>query len=443
MSSAAVAEQATSTTAGSLPPKVIPCIEYGEVAVPMNYVLGASGRLLLNPQVEKGDFFGIILRRGQLTLRAGGYVGYIPLNDRIVVHVKPRVPIGNLTRIAEISGLPRKAMSSVRDYDLTGLWSDSFADLYAAALVGHVDTIRLNGLFREYHREEEGSSFPRGRILMGPTVQSYAARAQRHRAKSTWYARSIDNPGNRCLKYAMWLMAQHYGRKPPHTREPRIVRQRMNAAYSVFDGVTLDHARRFLNDPVVTGQRDLPPLRVYYREALDVALAIVRQHGLLLEEATGLAVRLPSIVLSMPDLFEAYIRKVLQMHAAETGWTQQVLDGNSEGSRSLYRGQALPPATPDVVVLRDGAPPLILEIKYIPAKDKSSIDAVRQAVTYAACYETNRVVLVHPCDVGHASGMRKLGDVGNIEVFQYRFDLSAHDLSAEATSFGQAVAAMM
>ena len=58
--------------------------------VPMRHVLGPDGRLLLDPEIENGDYFSVSLRRGALTLRTGGYVGYIPINDRIIVNVRPR-----------------------------------------------------------------------------------------------------------------------------------------------------------------------------------------------------------------------------------------------------------------------------------------------------------------------------------------------------------------
>ena len=244
---------------------------------------------------------------------------------------------------------------------------------------------------------------------------------------------------NHCLKYAVWLIAQHYTRRPPLIREARRVRHRLNASYGIFDGVLLDHSRRFLAEPIVTGQHDLPSVRAYYRDALDVALAIIRQQGLLLEDESGPRLRLPSIVLNMSELFEAYIRKALQLHAATNGWSWHVLDGNSDGSRPLYKGQASPAATPDIVVEGQGVQPLILEVKYIPVEGKSPREAVNQAVTYAACYHANRAVLIHPCGGAQVSGMRKLGAVGDVEVFQYRFDLNASDLSTEAANFARAI----
>jgi 5-methylcytosine-specific restriction enzyme subunit McrC len=427
-----------------LPPEPIACAEYEAVNIPINYLLGHDGRLQLNSEIEKGDYFSVSLRHGVLTLRTSGYVGYIPLTNQVVIYVRPRVPVINLNRMAEIAGTPRITLAWLREYDLSGPWSESYADLYASALAAHVENIAANGLLRDYLRKEENSSFPRGRILIGPTVQSFSARGQYHKAVSTYFVRTADNPANRCLKYAMWLMGSHYAKASVRRRKSRLIQQRLNAAYSSFDGVSLDQAQRFVADPFVAGLRSLPAHRGYYREALDVALAITRQQGLLLDANIRGDVRLPSLILNMSDLFESYVRTVLQQHSIENRWTWQVLDGNAEGSRPLYKGQSLVKATPDIVIQDPGsARSVVVEVKYIPVADRSLREAVNQVVTYAACYETNRAVLVHPCDEGQASGIRKIGNVGQVEVFQYLYNLANADLTLEASLFGHAISALL
>ena len=47
-------------------------------------------------------------------------------------------------------------------------------------------------------------------------------------------------------------------------------------------------------DPLVSGALQLPSIRSYYREVLDVALAIIERKGVLLEKAIG-DLRLPSL----------------------------------------------------------------------------------------------------------------------------------------------------
>jgi hypothetical protein len=89
--------------------------------------------------------------------------------------------------------------------------------------------------------------------------------------------------------------------------------------------------------------------------------------------------------------------------------------------------------------------PLVLEVKNIPVRDNySSRDAVNQAVTYALAYRADRVVLVHPrASRFQPGGLRHLGDIDHVSVYQYRFDLGAEDLVAEDELFGHAMLALM
>ena len=65
--------------------------EYDPVDVPLSDLLNAKGRLRLNPDVESKGYFTVQLTKGAVRLQARGYVGLIPLNDRVVIDVKPRV----------------------------------------------------------------------------------------------------------------------------------------------------------------------------------------------------------------------------------------------------------------------------------------------------------------------------------------------------------------
>jgi 5-methylcytosine-specific restriction enzyme subunit McrC len=425
------------------PVRIINCEEYGAIQIPFRDLLGPTGTLRLNPEVEKGDFFNVSMSRGRLTLSARNYVGYIPLNENVVVYVRPRVPVANLTAVAELAGMPHVMFSSLRDYSLAATWSDSFLDVYASALADHLEYIVISGLLREYRRDEEVTSFPSGRVMLSQTLRASAAHGRKYRAHITRYARTADNAPNRCLKYAMWLVAHHYANRAQWTREARIVNRRLNTAYTFFDGVGLDPTQAFLADPVVAGRRDVPALRAYYSDALDVARVIIRQQGLRLEGGDVAGVRLPSLAVNMSRLFEEYVRRALQLYAADSAWAWQVLDGNGLGSKPLYKDRMSPRANPDIVITRPESRPLVLEIKYRPVTDISPRDDTNQAVTYAACYDTNRVVIIYPCDTGQLAGLRKIGDIGHVAVYQYRIDLGSADLGLEAAGFGTAVASLL
>lgn len=423
--------------------RIVPCEEHGPVEIPLEELIGPSGRLELNPEIESRDFFAVHLSKGALCLRARGYIGQIPLNKRIVVDVRPRVPVSSLSRMVRLSGVEPTVLSSVRSYATGGEWDDSLLDLYAKGLVEHVQRIAQAGFLREYERREERSSFPRGRIAVHRTIQSLNARGIKHAAHVSWFEHSRDNAPNRCLKYATWTLARRYQSLDVQKRPNRLALKRLNAIYGLLDGVALDHGRRFLDDALVTGASPLPAHRDYYRDALNLALAVVHMRAILLDSSDG-PVRMPSAVLDMNAVFERYIRNVLRRYATEQRWTTKVLNGNSEGRRGLYEEHPSPEANPDVVIRSpDGATPLVLDVKNVPV-DGHARDSINQAVTYALCYGAPATMVVHPRGSRvQRPGMAKLGHIGQVAVYRYRFDVGAESLLEEEERFSDAVSELL
>lgn len=423
--------------------RLVDCPEYEIVDIELKHLLDRDGNLSLNPEVEKGDFFAVSLRRGKLRLHSRGFVGFIPVSRNVVVHVRPRVPVSNLTRIAGIAGVRATVLTSIRQYETRGSWNQSVADVYTSSLLDHLNQIVAHGLLREYFPRNDETSFPRGRIQFSDTLRRFQARGNAHKAAVVWFERTPDNAINRCIKYAMWALGQHYEGTSHTNYQSRRVFQQLAGMYSMFDGVKFDSNCDFAGDPQVLGSQALPSLRSYYRPALDVAMAIVTQKGLLLE-SSGEDIALPSIVINMNELFEEYVRRVLTICAEEAGWEFTVLDGNTSGAKMLFNREPSPQATPDVVI-RDtlGEPALILEIKNVPAMGQSSREAINQAVTYAVSFRAKGVVLVHPCNAGQESGLAELGVVDKIHVYQYRYDLGQEDLAAEDAKLFEAVASLV
>lgn len=234
------------TSRGPEESRIIHCEEYGPVDIPLSAVLDDKGRLNLNPEIERGDYFAVSLRQGVLTLRARGYVGYLPLNNRVVVYVRPRVPISNLSRLARIAGELPTVLTSLRGYETGDEWSDALVDVYAAALIDHVKIVSMSGLLKDYQERQALSSFPHGRVLTSRTIQTLIPRGINHASYISWYERTADNAANRCLKYAVWCIAQQYAVRSSLSQKARRLQRALNALYPVFDGVQLDHSQRFV-----------------------------------------------------------------------------------------------------------------------------------------------------------------------------------------------------
>lgn len=414
--------------------------EHEPIEVPVRELLDAAGQLNLSKDAHGEDYFAVFLKKGRVQLQARGWVGVIPITEHVAVRVVPRVPVGNLLRMLRIAAYAPRQLSFMREYATEEQWVNSLLDFYAAALLRHIEEVGSNGLLTRYERQEENSAFPHGRILVGPTLARVRPRGIRHRAIVSYFDRTADNAPNRCLKYALWFLAQHYASEPERTGAARRLRQRINGLYNLFEGVALDHRLGFLNDPEVAATRPLPTLRAYYRDALDVALAIIDRHAVQIEVAGG-ALKMPSLVLNMNDVFESYLRNSLRAYAMERGWATAVLDGNGEGKKPLFDTQPSEPAKPDIVLRApDGAHPAVVEIKNVPVQGLSQRDSINQALAYALSFRCKRVVLAHPRGFDQPfAGMRFIGRVGDIELHQYIADLDASDLTAAEHAFGMAV----
>ena len=169
-----------------------------------------------------------------------------------------------------------------------------------------------------------------------------------------------------------------------------------------------------------------------------------------LEDAEA-GVEMPSLLIKMSDVFEAYLRNVLARAATAAGWDLRVLDGNKHApagaaKKNLLDSGVAHAATPDIVLTggttRQPDHRLLIEVKYKPAKPTVDRDDLNQTLAYGVSYRTPEVVVAQPRAGGSAvAGLRPLGTLAGMNVSLYVFDLDAADLEDEERRFVQAVRA--
>ena len=64
--------------------------------------MDAEGKLDLYPEASAKGYFDIDFAEGRLVLKSRGFVGLIPLSDRVAIHVLPRAPIGSTYSIGRL-----------------------------------------------------------------------------------------------------------------------------------------------------------------------------------------------------------------------------------------------------------------------------------------------------------------------------------------------------
>ena len=141
---------------------------------------------------------------------------------------------------------------------------------------------------------------------------------------------------------------------------------------------------------------------------------------------------LETFIIDFDELFEEYVRRVLQRHADADGHLF-VKDGNHEGKKPLFDDRNDPSAQPDIVFgWRPSGHSIVAEVKY---KEKPQRDDINQAVTYSLCYRADRTILVHQAGTPAQRGLRPIGTIQQIRVDAYGFDLAAADLDSEEAVF--------
>ena len=423
---------------------VVECAEYGHINIDTSLWLTEGHGTKFDSEIDGRDILRASFKNGVVTLQATSYVGVIPLNDHVVVRVKPRVPIANLTRMVIETGHDVLPLKAFREYSGQGTADDWAMDIYADALLDHVDTILDRGLLRAYDRREGEGHFPHGRIDFTRTLQRFAARGVDNKAAYTWFERTVDTPANRCIKAAMEAVHEHLSKTRSKPRKgDRGKLARLAGQFHAFEEVAEDPESRFLDDPEVLGLVPLPDPRAYYRPVLDLSILILQSIGIALELG-GNDVQLSSLLIDTNTLFENFVRVSLAKQAKQQSWPVDVLDGNTEGKVDLYDvPEKLPAplgkpmqavasrdpgkAQPDVVLRAlDGSFPLITEVKNTVTSDGALPDRshVEQAVTYALRYDLKFTLLIHPWITG-TKGLVYVGRIRSIDVYDYRLDLSS------------------
>ncbi|MFK5691347.1 hypothetical protein ACI3EY_16940 [Ornithinimicrobium sp. LYQ92] len=440
--------------------QVVECVEYGHVDVEPSLWFGDDHRAVLNSEIDGKDVLRAHFAGGVLRLQATSFVGVIPINDRVVLRVRPRVPLKSLTRMVIETGHGVMALSAVRDYAGRGPADEWVMDRYADALLDYVDEVLEAGLLRAYRQRQDEGSTPHGRIDFPLTLHRFAARGIPNQSAFSWFERTVDTPANRCIKAAMEVIYDHLtkaSRKPRKGDRTRL--RRLSGQFLPFSEVADDHERHFLNDPQVLNLTPLPDPRSYYRPVLDLCALIVRGVGITLDLG-GRDVRMGSLLVNTNELFEKFVRVNLSKFARTRRLPIDVLDGNTEGRVDLYDipeswpaplGTPLRPlatrdagkAQPDVVLRSaEGHVTLIAEIKNTPTSDDALPDRahMEQAVTYALRYGLSFTLLIHPWSRG-TKGLVYVGRVRSIDVYDYRLDLSDEDQTDHALAdMGTAVA---
>jgi 5-methylcytosine-specific restriction enzyme subunit McrC len=411
---------------------IYPCAERQAAQVPIAAVLSPDGTLNILPEVLSKAYFDLDYRAGQLVLVAGKYVGLIPINDQVVIDVRPKVQLKGLLRILnvaeeEIGSLDffNRFYKEIEDRD------DNVLSLLVRSLVRQLRQLAQEGLLKLYQRKEIISTF-KPRVNFSRTFRQQWCRGVLTETSSDYFEFTKDNALNRLVKYTIWYAGKELQMIRGNRSE---LLEELNLFFNLLESVPLDTARSFLPRSIeMSRPHELQSIRAYYADIARSCLLIVGNRSVDIE-TSGQDVPLLSFVVNLEAVFENYARNIIKRHFRKAASVLMVGDGNKDARGLLFYDNKAIPVKPDVVIGKLPRVSVVADVKYKP---KVADTDRYQIVSHALSYGTRKAVLILPTFEG-PPGLTRVGqvyDVAGIELFEYRIRLDA-TLEDEESQFGK------
>lgn len=404
------------------------CREYEKLAVPLRDLMDAEGKLEVYPEVNAKGYFDIDYAEGKLVLKSKGFVGLIPISDRVTIHVLPRAPIGNLLYMVWKSGGKLTGIDGfVRGYQ------EEFGDILNPESV-YFDTFlktfrqfRYTGPLRRY-RENEVDRDLRGRLLISKTVSRFRSHGMGHRQAFSVFDLSVDIPENRILKHTAERLLQHFVREAaPQARDAIKELSGLLTPFGLVDSSMVrpeDVAR--LTPRLVRG---LPASHRFYEAALWLSYLIATRSGVRMEK-TGRA-RFETVIIDVASVFEVYVRQLcLDVAATDLGGCR-VFDGNRIHV-PLFCDTNKYPTKPDIYLKKDGKNVALADVKYKP---KLSSEDRYELLGFCEALEVDVAAFICPKFESGPDTIIHGTTVRGRKIHVVTIDLAAVDMRAEERRF--------
>lgn len=386
--------------------------------------LMVGGELAIFREVEDLGLLSFRFQRRKVIVAAGGFIGLIPLTPSITVEVRPKLPVRNLARVLDVAGSSLKPLSTAdRLYLTNDEATGSILEFLGRNLLDAIRPLEALGLHKDYLRKSRATTHPTGRVDLSSSLKRFWSRGVVHKVIAERFEQTSDVSVNRVVSAALRFLLQRLKSTSPTTlflaKQANQTLLRLPASVAELGPGDVESARDIIR------RRSLPAQREYYYRALEISLLILSNGGISLQEK-GNDVLLRSFVVNFDDLFENYVRRVLQSFG---GNMIAVLDGNKEGKQPLFQNGKKFWAQPDIVLKANASGKrIVADVKY---KDGPRREDINQGVTYAVSYATDRVLIIYQSKPGEPKGLQHIGKMGAIVVDGYAFDLGSADLATE------------
>lgn len=323
---------------------------------------------VLEAQTHLGSALSVEPFAGGFKLRTHGVAGLVALPGG-TLHVRSKVPALNLLALIDYA-----ARNVAWSGDMVGAGeAEDLLSLLGALYVRRVERLARAGWVRGYREEEAKRPAMRGRWLVGRDMARPPT--QRHLLSCRFEEFTPDVAPNRVLLAALQVLE----RSDPFG--PHVAAHARALAQTLAEVQPLAEVRAAVQ--VLASDRRFAA----YGPAVGLARLILEGAG---AQASPGQHPLSSFIIRLAPLFEAAVTQALVKVAGAHGLTchaQRPLSLDAEGQLTLI---------PDLVLEHREAR-LVIDAKYkLPAEGMPPADDFQQLVTYLACLDTRRGVLVLP-----------------------------------------------
>ena len=411
---------------------VYPCKEFEPVELPLDQLI-ADGRIDIYEAVRGKGYFDIDYRGGKIVLAPTSYVGFIPVNDRVAVHVVPRFPIVNLLHLlGKANALAKYVVGHFRTYEAGSESDTDPTGLFGRQFLWSLRTLKTDGLLRRYVAAERDDSL-RGEILMSETVSRFLSRGVRYRQVRRVHELTPNLPENRLVKAALYKLADFYCRAeegPSRTDAEKL--------YPLFDLVAEEATNRGIIGHLLPRYvRELPTTHKGYASVLWLAYLIETRRGVALDKLGPIS--FDTFVVNLADVFEDYVRAVLLERIGDHFPGASLLNGNVTNPPLFVQGEKFT-VKPDMYVRNDKRNVAVFDAKY---KEKIKATDRQEILTFCEALQAKVAATIAPsrdgkCDV-RLSGRTE----GGISLYQATIDIGAKDMPSMEREFASKLMAIV
>lgn len=404
--------------------KVFPCREFEPVEMPLDHLI-SDGQLRLYPEAEK--YFDLDYRAGRLVVAPKSFIGLIPINDQVAIHVLPRFPIDNIFYLLRRSSAALRFIDGhIRSYGLRNEENDDPIEILASQFCTVAQKLFRLGLLRHYVASRDPLPFS-GTLDVTDTVISFRSKGISYR--HSWQADELteDIAENALIKSALIRVVDYLAVKSDATTKKHL--GILRSLLPEFDGVRPIDSGVVLNEGHIAkliGR--LPMSHKEYSSIIWLSYLIHARRGLSIE-AIG-KVSFDTFVVNLADVFEDYLRVIITEHFMRLGSRYSVKDGN-KNQVPLFANSDQYKVKPDIYVA-DGKQSLaVLDAKYKPSIKPADRYEV---IAFCEALQVKRALILSP--VVGSDCLNQLGRTpGGIEFWNAKINLSANKMADEERRF--------